>query len=99
MTQFKREEQDQQISERMAAELAAAKQAELPSDLTPFYRENLINLLYMQADSELAGALGYVPCVPMSPNVEEYLASSMIVKDEFRHARVVYKLLENLGEE
>lgn len=99
MTQFKREEEDKQISERMDAELEAAKRIESPEEITPFYKEHLINLLYMQADSELAGALGYVPCVPMSPNVEEYLASSMIVKDEFRHARVVYKLLENLGEE
>lgn len=99
MTQFKREEQSQQIEERMAAEVAAAKQAETPEDMTPLYRESLINLLYMQADSELAGALGYVPCVKMAPSVEEYLAASMIVKDEFRHARVVYKLLENLGED
>src|SRR5574342_517418 len=99
MTQFKREEQDKQIAERMDAEIEAAKRIESPEDITPFYREHLVNLLFMQADSELAGALGYVPCVPMSPNVEEYLASSMIVKDEFRHARVVYKLLENLGEE
>lgn len=99
MAQFKREDEDKNIAERMDAEVAAAKQIESPADLTPFYREHLINLLYMQADSELAGALGYVPCVPMSPNVEEFLASSMIVKDEFRHARVVYKLLENLGED
>lgn len=99
MAQFKREDEDKNIAERMEAEVAAAKQIESPADLTPFYREHLVNLLYMQADSELAGALGYVPCVPMSPNVEEFLASSMIVKDEFRHARVVYKLLENLSED
>ncbi len=99
MTQFKRENEAHEIEERMAAEMAAAKKVESPEQMTPQYRESLINLLYMQADSELAGALGYVPCVSMSPNVEEYLASSMIVKDEFRHARVVYKLLENLGED
>ena len=99
MTQFKRENEAQEIEERMAAELAAAKAIESPEQMTPLYRESLINLLYMQADSELAGALGYVPCVKLSPNVEEFLASSMIVKDEFRHARVVYKLLENLGED
>ena len=99
MTQFKRENEAQEIEERMAAELAAAQKVESPEQMPPVYRESLINLLYMQADSELAGALGYVPCVSMSPNVEEYLASSMIVKDEFRHARVVYKLLENLGED
>ena len=99
MTQFKRENEALEIDERMAAEIAAAKPIESPEQMTALYRESLINLLYMQADSELAGALGYVPCVPLAPTVEEYLAASMIVKDEFRHARVVYKLLENLGED
>jgi ring-1,2-phenylacetyl-CoA epoxidase subunit PaaA len=99
MTQFKREDETREIEERMAAEVAAAKQIESPDQMSASYREHLTNLLFMQADSELAGALGYVPCVPMAPNVEEYLAASMIVKDEFRHARVVYKLLENLGVE
>ncbi|MGB8648982.1 MAG: Phenylacetic acid catabolic protein [Anaerolineae bacterium] len=99
MTQFKREDEDQEILQRMDDEVKAAKSIERSEDMALTYREHLINLLYMQADSELAGALGYVPCVPMSPNVEEFLASSMIVKDEFRHARVVYKLLENLGED
>src|SRR5512135_1708837 len=99
MTQFKRENESQEIEARMAAEVSAAKKADTPEQMNELFRESLINLLYMQADSELAGALGYVPCVRMSPNVEEFLASSMIVKDEFRHARVVYKLLENLGED
>lgn len=63
------------------------------------YKEHLINLLEMQADSELAGALGYVPCIRYAPTVEEYLAAAMITKDEFRHARVCYKLLEYLGED
>jgi ring-1,2-phenylacetyl-CoA epoxidase subunit PaaA len=99
MTQFVREDEAKEISQRMESEVAAAKSIERPGEMTPFFREHLVNLLYMQADSELAGALGYVPCVRMSPNVEEFLASSMIVKDEFRHARVVYKLLENLGED
>ncbi|MBI3915229.1 MAG: phenylacetate-CoA oxygenase subunit PaaI, partial [Chloroflexi bacterium] len=99
MPQFKREDEAKNISERMDAEISAAREIQTPDQMTPLYRESLVNLLYMQADSELAGALGYVPCVPMSPSVEEFLASSMIVKDEFRHARVVYKLLENLGED
>ncbi len=61
------------------------------------YRGALINLLLQEADSELAGAHGYVPCITMAPNIEEYLAVAMMVKDEFRHARVCYKLLEHLG--
>jgi len=67
---------------------------EIPDDV---YREALINLLLQEADSELAGAHGYVPCITMAPSIEEYLAVAMMVKDEFRHARVCYKLLEHLG--
>ncbi len=99
MTQFKREEEEHEIAQRLETEILAAKKVKGPDDITPLYREHLINLLYMQADSELAGALGYAPCIKMAPTLEEYLASAMIVKDEFRHARVVYKLLEHLGED
>lgn len=71
-----------------------ADPVQIPDDA---YREALINLLTQEADSELAGAHGYVPCISMAPNIEECLAVSMMVKDEFRHARVCYKLLEHLG--
>jgi len=51
----------------------------------------------MQADSELAGAYGYVPWIAKAPNIQETLMVSQIVKDEVRHARVMYRLLEQLG--
>ena len=86
------------LGERMALSRYAAGEIlgpeQIPSD---DYREALVNLLTQEADSELAGALGYVPCITMAPAIDEYLAVSMMVKDEFRHARVCYKLLEHLG--
>jgi ring-1,2-phenylacetyl-CoA epoxidase subunit PaaA len=51
----------------------------------------------MQADSELAGAYGYVPWIMKAPGVEEKLVVAQIVKDEIRHAKVMYDLLEELG--
>ena len=51
----------------------------------------------MQADSELAGAYGYVPWIMKAPGVEEKLVVAQIVKDETRHAKVMYDLLEELG--
>lgn len=81
-----------ELSRYAAGEIVDPDQ--IPDDT---YRGALINLLIQEADSELAGAHGYVPCITMSPNIEEYLAVSMMVKDEFRHARVCYKLLEHLG--
>lgn len=79
------------------AAFAAGEITDADNIPSPDYREHLVNLLLQEADSELAGALGYVPCIQMSPTIEEYLATSMMVKDEFRHARVCYKLLEHLG--
>lgn len=70
---------------------------EREDQMTPEYRENLLNLLTMQADSELAGAYGYVPWITKAPTVEEKLAVATIVKDEVRHAKAIYTLLERLG--
>jgi ring-1,2-phenylacetyl-CoA epoxidase subunit PaaA len=89
---IRREGQRTELSRYAAGEITGPEQ--IPSKE---YREALVNLLTQEADSELAGALGYVPCITMSPTIDEYLAVSMMVKDEFRHARVCYKLLEHLG--
>jgi len=50
----------------------------------------------MQADSELAGAFGYVPWIMKAPSIEEKHVVAQIVKDEVRHAHVMYGLLEDL---
>ncbi|MBI4370139.1 MAG: phenylacetate-CoA oxygenase subunit PaaI [Elusimicrobia bacterium] len=67
------------------------------NEMTEEYRENLIHLMMMQADSELAGAFGYVPWIMKSPSIQETLSVAQIVKDEVRHARVMYRLLEEMG--
>lgn len=61
------------------------------------YRKHLVHLMMMQADSELAGAYGYVPWIAKAPDIKETLQVAQIVKDEVRHARVMYRLLEELG--
>jgi ring-1,2-phenylacetyl-CoA epoxidase subunit PaaA len=65
--------------------------------MTPEYREDLVHLLTMQADSELAGGYGYVPWIAKAPTVEEKHVVAQIVKDELRHAAVMYGLLADLG--
>ena len=50
-----------------------------------------------QADSELAGAYGYVPWIEGAPTMAEKLAMANIVKDEVRHGKAMYDLLERLG--
>ena len=66
-------------------------------EMTPEYRDNVVHLMTMQADSELAGGYGYVPWITKAPTVEEKHVVAQIVKDELRHAAVMYGLLGDLG--
>ena len=68
-------------------------------ELPPLYRKMLINLLWMQGDSEYSGALGYQPWIAKAPDMREKVLVAQIVKDEMRHASVIYKLLEDLGQD
>lgn len=66
-------------------------------DLPPLYEKMLTNLLWMQGDSEYSGALGYMPWIEKAPTVQEKVLVAQIVKDEMRHASVIYRILEGLG--
>ena len=82
---------------RLLARIEAGERIESPDEMTEAYRENLIHLMTMQADSELAGGYGYVPWITKAPGVEEKHVVAQIVKDELRHATVMYGLLADLG--
>jgi ring-1,2-phenylacetyl-CoA epoxidase subunit PaaA len=90
-------EGERALHERLLARIAAGEKIEAGDEMSPVYRENLIHLMTMQADSELAGAYGYVPWIMKAPTVEEKLVVAQIVKDETRHAKVMYDLLAELG--
>ena len=82
---------------RLLARIEAGERIENPEEMTEEYRDNLVHLLSMQADSELAGGYGYVPWITKAPTVEEKHVVAQIVKDELRHAAVMYGLLADLG--
>ncbi len=77
--------------------IEAGEKIESTDPMPEEYRVNLLNLLEMQADSELAGAYGYIPWIEKAPNVHEKLLVAQIVKDEIRHAYAINKCLEELG--
>src|SRR5438105_6228269 len=85
------------VAQEMMARIEAGARIESAPEMTDDYRENLIHLLTMQADSELAGGYGYVPWITKAPTVEEKHVVAQIVKDELRHAAVMYGLLADLG--
>jgi ring-1,2-phenylacetyl-CoA epoxidase subunit PaaA len=82
---------------RLLARLERGERIESAEEMTEEYRVNLIHLMTMQADSELAGGYGYVPWIMKAPGVEEKHVVAQIVKDEIRHATVMYGLLADLG--
>ena len=80
---------------RMMSLLAKGESIEGLDDMSDEYYDHLMNLMLQQADSELAGGFGYVPWIMKAPTTEEMLVVSNIVRDEVRHARAMYRLLED----
>src|SRR5215472_5632781 len=70
----------------LLARIDRGERIESAEEMTDDYRENLIHLMTMQADSELAGGYGYVPWIMKAPGVDEKHVVAQIVKDEHRHA-------------
>src|SRR5690242_21609899 len=79
----------------MTKKLAAGGSIETIDEMSDEYYEHVMNLMVQQADSELAGGFGYVPWIMKAPTTEEMLVVSNIVRDEVRHARAMYRLLED----
>jgi ring-1,2-phenylacetyl-CoA epoxidase subunit PaaA len=87
-----------QEEEKLFQDIARGKKFDKTDALPPIYKKHLLNLLWMQGDSEYAGALGYMPWIAKAPNAHERVLVAQIVKDEMRHAHVIYKILDDLGE-
>ncbi len=84
------------IESAMMEKIQAGLKLESPEEITEEYREHLLTLMIAQADSELAGAYGYIPWIEGAPTIAEKLAMANIVKDECRHAKAIYELLTKL---
>lgn len=88
---------EKEKEERLLEKISRGEKIETVAEMTEDYKHHLTHLMMMQADSELAGGYGYVPWIQKSPDIRETLVVSQIVKDEIRHARVMYRLLEGMG--
>ncbi len=81
----------------MMAKISSGQKLESLNEVTDEYKASLLKLMIAQADSELAGAYGYVPWIEGAPTMAERLAMANIVKDEIRHARAMYDLLDKVN--
>ena len=68
-----------------------------PDNVTPRYRGELMRLMAIFVDSEMAGASGFADCINLAPGLKERITATHIVLQKFDHARQVLSLMEQFG--
>ena len=69
-----------------------------PADWMPDqYREQLIRLIHVHANSEICGALPEGKWIPHAPSFKRKMALVAKVQDEVGHAQLLYRAAETLG--
>ena len=84
-------------SEQLRERLARGDKIRSVQEMSPEYYEAVLNLMLMQADSELAGGIGYMPWIAQAPSINEKYAVATMVREEIGHAHAMYKLLRGIG--
>jgi len=77
--------------------LATGYKIEDPDEMTPRYRDVLVNTIHIAADLEVVTLPTYFPAIKNSPTLEDKIAVSSACQDELGHAQVMYRLLEDFG--
>jgi len=70
---------------------------ESPGDVSPGYRAELLRVLAIFVDSELAGTAGLVPFINSAPGLRERASAARIVAEKFDHAHQVLEIMEPFG--
>ena len=97
--------QNDQMSDEVTRQTEASLQAYVsgggklssPDNVTPRYRGELMRIMAVFVDSELAGASGFADCINLAPGVKERVVASRMVLEKFSHAEKVMRLMEGFG--
>lgn len=84
---------EQALQER----IRAGHVVEDPSEMTPRYREVLVNTIHIAADLEVMVLPTYLPAIRTAPTLEDKIAVAAACQDELGHAQVMYRILEDFG--
>lgn len=68
-----------------------------PSNVPPRYRAELLRLMAVFVDSELAGAAGFADVINAAPGIAERIAAARIVAEKTRSAGRVLKVMGEFG--
>lgn len=81
----------------LMAHLAGGGTVDDAADLAPGYRGEVMRLMVVFVDSELAGAAGFADCINRAPGLRERVTAARIVSEKFDHAGRVLDLLAPFG--
>jgi ring-1,2-phenylacetyl-CoA epoxidase subunit PaaA len=70
---------------------------ETEDHMTAQYKEDLIRILTVSADTELVSAPAYYNAARKAPSINAMISALAIIQDEMGHAHIAYRLLEDLG--
>ena len=86
------------INEAQLQERLSHKQlVENEDHMTTQYKDDLIRILTVSADTELVSAPAYYYAARNAPSVNAMISALAIIQDEMGHAHIAYRLLEDLG--
>ena len=83
--------------EKLKARLANKQLVESDDHMTDQYKEDLIRILTVSADTELVSAPAYYNAARHAPSVNAMISALAIIQDEMGHAHIAYRLLQDLG--
>ena len=68
-----------------------------PNNANARYRGEIMRLMAVFVDSEMAGASGFADSINMAPGLNERIIAARIVAEKFAHAGRVLKIMEEFG--
>jgi len=89
--------QDEARERALQERIKAGYVLEDPSEMTPRYRDVLVNTIHIAADLEVVTLPTYSPAIRTSPTLEDKIAIASACQDELGHAQVMYRILEEFG--
>jgi len=81
----------------LIARIARGERLGQADELSSGYRAELIRLMVVFVDSEMAGAAGFADRINSAPGMRERATAARIVSEKFAHAETVLALLERFG--
>jgi ring-1,2-phenylacetyl-CoA epoxidase subunit PaaA len=83
--------------EALIARIARGERLEARDELSSGYRAELVRLMVVFVDSEMAGAAGFADHINRAPGMRERSTAARIVSEKFAHAEAVLALLTRFG--